>query len=61
MVEEEGLTYWHSWVGGAEYANEVTTLTPAEELVLDSSLFYSFVADHDLAHDIAGIEECVSD
>jgi len=58
IVVEDGVTYWHSWIGVDEYANEITSLTAGEELILDGSIVYAFVADHDLAYDVAALESC---
>lgn len=58
IVIEDGVTYWHSWIGSAEYASEITALDPGQELILDGTLVYSFVADHDLDYDVASLETC---
>jgi hypothetical protein len=58
IVVEDGVTYWHTWIGADEYANELTLLTPGEELILDGSLVYAFVGDHDLAYDVESMESC---
>lgn len=61
MLEEDGGLYWHSWMGDAEYTNEVTTLTAGEQLILDGTMEYWFLADHDLEYDVASIDECILD
>ncbi len=61
IVVEDGVTYWHSWIGTAEYASEITALEAGGELVLDGTLVYTFVADHDLGYDVASLESCGGD
>jgi hypothetical protein len=58
LVEEEGAWYWHSWLDGVEYGDEITALVPGDLLELEGSVSYTFLADHDPAFDVAGLEGC---
>ena len=50
MVTEDGLLYWHTWIGEQEYANRVEELSAGDNLVLaeggGDTLTYHYYRDY---------------